>query len=83
MRTESTLDLLLKLNSYTQPGIPIVDFSRLFRKCAQCKTVMTRRVARQHRCAPIDVTIIDLTQDDDAGASRQTAIDLTADSDDD
>jgi hypothetical protein len=83
MRTESTLDLLLKLDSYTQPGIPIADFSRLFRKCAQCRVIMTRRVARQHRCAPSEVAVIDLTQDDDTGASRQTAIDLTGDSDND
>jgi hypothetical protein len=36
----------------------------------------------QHICAPIEPTIIDLTFDDDAGTSRETAIDLSADSDD-
>lgn len=72
--SDSVMDLLLKLDSRVQPGIPIADFAKLFRRCPQCKMIMTRRVTRQHRC--LVPAIIDLTVDKDE-ASCSAVIDLT------
>ena len=76
---ESTLDLLLKLDYYAEPGLSRAAFRELFVKCYRCEIVMTRRVMAQHNCTE---TFIDLTADEEnAAAPRRVVIDLTADSD--
>jgi hypothetical protein len=47
---ESTLNTLLKLDSYSRPGLSRVEFRRLFVKCDRCELVMTHRVMPQHNC---------------------------------
>jgi len=69
------MDLLLKLDARVQPGIPTADFTKLLRKCTQCEMVMTRRVARQHRC--LIPVIIDLVGDEDE-AFCSAVVDLTS-----
>ena len=64
------LDLLLRLDSRVQPGLPSAKFKSIFAMC-HCGQVTTRRVFGDHVCAVAvaDVvrhphTIIDLTSDD-------------------
>jgi hypothetical protein len=89
-RLESTLDRLLRLDSWTRPGLSKLEFNRLFAKC-DCGLVMTRRVFRNHVCAVAEAAadppvVIDLTSDDDDSAGEGSSpiiIDLTSDSEDD
>jgi hypothetical protein len=67
---ETVIEQLLRLDTSRRPGLSESDFIRLFAKCS-CGLIMTRRVFRDHVCAP---TIIDLTTDDDGDV-----IDLTSD----
>lgn len=46
----TVLDRLLKLDSYTQPGLLEADFMALFSRCT-CGLFMTRRVFDNHECA--------------------------------
>jgi hypothetical protein len=86
-RLESTLDRLLRLDSWTRPGLSKLEFNRLFAKC-DCGLVMARRVFRNHVCALAEVAVrsdppvvIDLTSDDDS-VGEGIIIDLTSDSED-
>ena len=74
-RPETLLDRLFRLDAWDGPGLPELRFRRMFAQC-QCGLVMTCRVFGHHVCAVRTPPIIDLTSDLD------TAIDLTADSDD-
>ncbi|KIM86990.1 hypothetical protein PILCRDRAFT_4230 [Piloderma croceum F 1598] len=47
--SHKTANLLAKLDARERPGIPEVDFMRLFRKC-ECGYVMTHRASRDHDC---------------------------------
>jgi hypothetical protein len=89
MGSESVLDRLLRLDSWTRPGLSEPEFNRLFAKC-QCGLVTTRRVFRNHICPVAEAVIwnppevIDLTSDDDdifENDPSRIIIDLTADSD--
>jgi hypothetical protein len=77
--SESTLDNLLRLDSWVRPGLSGAEFTRLVEKC-RCGLVMTRRVFKSHTCLPrvasqpcaivhTQPTVIDLTADDDADMS--------------
>jgi hypothetical protein len=81
---EATLDQLLRLDSWVNPGLSQVDFRKLFAMC-RCGLVMTRRVFQDHTCArsPPIVPVIDLTGDAEDSPSRPVVIDLTGDSDSD
>ena len=89
MRPETAFDRLLRLDSWTRPGLSEAEFNRLFAKC-HCGLVMTRRVFRNHICAMAAAAarnppvVIDLTSDDshDLGAHSHMIIDLTSDEDD-
>jgi hypothetical protein len=75
---ETAVDRLLKLDSWTSPGLTEADFRGLFAKC-RCGLVMTRRVFQNHVCvAPAAPVIIDLTLDD-GDNSWPVIIDLTGD----
>lgn len=74
-RFESVLDRLLRLDSFTRPGLSEPEFNRLFAKC-HCGLVMTRRVFRNHICALAMVGVV-------AHSNRPAIIDLTSDGDND
>jgi hypothetical protein len=91
---ETVLDRLLRLDSWTRPGLSGPEFNRLFAQC-RCGLVMTRRVFRNHICAVANAVVpnspiaIDLTSDDDVdisggptgpGSHGYIVIDLTSDS---
>ncbi|KAI0064191.1 hypothetical protein BV25DRAFT_1914420 [Artomyces pyxidatus] len=61
-------DLLMRLDSHSQPGIPLDQFLGLFVQCASCRLVMTMRATSVHNCAPATGKpgvggVIDLTED--------------------
>jgi len=73
---ETTLDRLMRLDSWARPGLPEADFKRLFAKC-RCGLVMTQRVFKNHICAVAAApVVIDLTLE-----TSDEVIDLTGDSD--
>jgi hypothetical protein len=67
--SESPFLKLIRLDSYSQPGLPEGDFYKLFTKCQQCRWVMTRAAFKHHNCpmaGPGDVQeVIDLTLDNE------------------
>lgn len=82
-RSQATSDLLLRLDSYAEPGILRARLRKLLAKC-RCGLIMTRRVFKYHICAQtlVQPTIIDLTSDtNNADSSDSALIDLTVDSD--
>ena len=71
-RSETVLDRLLRLDSWSRPGLSEPEFNRLFATC-RCGLVMTRRVFTNHICAMAEV----------AGWNQPIVIDLTSDADSD
>ncbi|KAI0055390.1 hypothetical protein BV25DRAFT_1921865 [Artomyces pyxidatus] len=49
--TPTPFDLLLRLDSQSQPGITLEQFLALFVQCAACRLVMTMRATNVHNCA--------------------------------
>ena len=78
--SEATLDRLLRLDSWVNPGIPAADFKKLFAMC-HCGMITTRRVFDHHVCVSVIPVIIDLTGDVPE-ENGPVIIDLTGDSDD-
>ena len=80
--SENMFDLLLRLDSRMQPSISLVEFSKLWRKCCQCRLIMTGRICHFHNCAKrVQPVVIYLTSDmdDDALTSLPTTVNLTQD----
>ncbi|KAH7917880.1 hypothetical protein BV22DRAFT_1135036 [Leucogyrophana mollusca] len=64
----SPWDLLMQLDSWQRPGLPVNQFRKLFKSC-NCGLVMTERVFETHECArilhPDEVnTVVDLTAEE-------------------
>ncbi|KAI0055394.1 hypothetical protein BV25DRAFT_1843004 [Artomyces pyxidatus] len=64
-------DLLLRLDSHSQPGITVEQFLGLFVQCAACRLVMTMGATNVHHCALLEGNqdagghgVIDLTEED-------------------
>jgi hypothetical protein len=55
---------LIRLDSFSQPGLPEAEFFDLFTMCRQCRWAMTRSAFHHHRCRAPQV-VIDLTSDND------------------
>jgi hypothetical protein len=49
-RPESEFNLILRLDSYTDPGLSEAEFQKLFAKCHHCSLFMTRRTISYHDC---------------------------------
>jgi hypothetical protein len=49
--TTTTLELLLKIDSIMEPGVPEDQFLQLFAVCHACGNYMTRRTTLFHDCA--------------------------------
>ena len=84
---ETTLDRLIRLDSWVKPGLSEAEFRRLFYKC-KCGLITTRRIFDKHTCTPPrqPSIVIDLTSDDsssDVENSGAMVIDLSVDSDED
>jgi hypothetical protein len=80
-RYEETLtDKLFRLDSWSRPGIPFVDFVDIFMNCT-CGLVMTRRATGKHHCSSlIDLTVESGFDADDEAENEPTGvIDLTLD----
>jgi hypothetical protein len=66
-----TLDRLLKLDSFTQPGLTEAEFRRFLTQCNDCQLIMTRRTFERHNCIgeagrrDRGTKVIDLTLEDD------------------
>ncbi|KAH7904625.1 hypothetical protein BJ138DRAFT_1119238 [Hygrophoropsis aurantiaca] len=67
VQEESPWDLLMRLDSWQRPGLPVSQFRKLFKNCT-CGLVMTARVFETHECARV-------VEPGDAGNS--TLVDLT------
>ena len=48
--TTTTLELLLKIDSVVEPGVPEDQFLQLFAVCHACRSYMTRRTTLFHDC---------------------------------
>ncbi|KAH7918540.1 hypothetical protein BV22DRAFT_1134510 [Leucogyrophana mollusca] len=64
----SSWDLLMQLDSWQRPGLPVNQFKKMFKSC-NCGLVMTERVFEMHGCAkilcPDEVdTVVDLTAEE-------------------
>lgn len=62
---ETVIEQLLRLDTSRRPGLSESEFRMLFAKCV-CGLIMTRRVFRDHICAPgvpAPPVVIDLTSD--------------------
>jgi hypothetical protein len=70
---DTPLDKLLKLDSFTKPGLTAVEFRRFLTQCISCQLIMTRRTFERHNCIGeagrrdhgTDSEVIDLTSEDD------------------
>jgi hypothetical protein len=69
---ETEFSLILRLDSFTDPGISEAQFRGLFSKCHFCNLYMTRRTANYHDCKEMQ---------DDTGAEQTILLDLTGDVD--
>ncbi|KAG2744886.1 hypothetical protein P692DRAFT_20850060 [Suillus brevipes Sb2] len=49
-KTHDTFDRLLKLDSFTQPGLTEAEFRRFLTRCNNCQLIMTRRTFERHHC---------------------------------
>jgi hypothetical protein len=61
-KKRTVYDQLMKLYTWTKPGLTEEEFRELFVKC-ECGLIMTVKVFDDHECRVIKV--IDLTKDDD------------------
>ena len=52
---------IVKLNSMERPGLSKKDFFGLFAKCDACWQVMARIVFDYHKCRPLGVDGLELT----------------------
>ncbi|KAG1876146.1 hypothetical protein C8R48DRAFT_768991 [Suillus tomentosus] len=66
--THTTFEKLMKLDSFTRPGLTQGEFRRFLTRCNCCELVMTRRMFERHECVGRegkgDPEIIDLTAGD-------------------
>jgi hypothetical protein len=66
--THKTFDRLLKLDSFTRPGITEDEFRGFLTRCNDCELIMTRRMFEHHNCIGKvergDTEVIDLTIED-------------------
>ncbi|KAG2057434.1 hypothetical protein BDR06DRAFT_969244 [Suillus hirtellus] len=66
--THTTFEKLMKLDSFTQPGLMQREFCHFLTRCNCCELVMTRRMFERHECigreGKGDPEIIDLTAGD-------------------
>ncbi|OAX32109.1 hypothetical protein K503DRAFT_787415 [Rhizopogon vinicolor AM-OR11-026] len=67
--THKTFDRLLRLDSFTRPGLTEDEFHGFLTRCNGCELIMTRRMFECHNCVGKaergDVEVIDLTTEDD------------------
>ncbi|KAG2049881.1 hypothetical protein BDR06DRAFT_1011811 [Suillus hirtellus] len=66
-RTYEVFDRLLKLDSFTRPGLTEGEFRHFLTRCNGCELIMTRRMFELHNCvgrAEADTEVIDLTTED-------------------
>ncbi|KAG2752864.1 hypothetical protein P692DRAFT_20724237 [Suillus brevipes Sb2] len=67
--THKTFDRLLKLDSFSRPGLTDEEFRRFLTQCCGCQLIMTRRMFERHDCLGKEdageVEVIDLTTEDD------------------
>lgn len=49
-KTQDAFDRLLKLDSFTQPGLTEAEFRRFLTRCNDCRLIMTRRTFERHHC---------------------------------
>lgn len=70
-KTQSVLDWLFRLDAVVSPGITQAQFRRLFARCSDCGSVMTKRVFPGHECIEqtaandTDSSVINLVSDDE------------------
>ena len=67
-KTETVIDLLLKLDCFMSPGIPRNQFKNLFAYC-RCGFMTTHRAFKHHKCV-LAHPVIDLTVIPDDNASQ-------------
>ncbi|KAG0693481.1 hypothetical protein DFH29DRAFT_881418 [Suillus ampliporus] len=65
-RNEKTFEKLLKLDSFTQPGLTADEFRSFLTQCNGCELIMTRRIFERHCCVGKrgDEEVIDLTMEE-------------------
>ncbi|KAG1842300.1 hypothetical protein C8R48DRAFT_679051 [Suillus tomentosus] len=67
--THKTFDRLLRLDSFSRPGLTEEEFRHFLTRCYGCELIMTRRIFERHTCLGKvemgEVEIIDLTTEDD------------------
>lgn len=67
--THQTFDRLLKLDSFSRPGLTEDQFRHFLTRCRGCELIMTRRMFEHHDCVGkverAENEVIDLTGEDD------------------
>jgi len=66
---QTSFDRLLRLDSFTRPGLTEDEFRGFLTQCNGCELIMTRRMFERHNCVGKvkrrDMEVIDLTAEHD------------------